>query len=270
MAIGSQDRIVWRSVVLPMALVRDLLYKLFQKRKEQNMIARDRPMVDIDASLLGYKHLDKSSFTPTQAIEAIARDFSEHLIDCNITCDNREKRHHSKVAHTKRVSERAKDNIKLVMARIEAASLRNSRGTTNDAAGDAAREKELTKTIRSLERKQNRQLPSNFASSLEQFASSYKSEGKGVITFEEAITQADPCIARRAVKAMIEAMVSGDSDFPMYVGPRQEDAIRGQNISSPSANSSDKMLPEKRDDGPAGTWPQLFEETIAVLHEARY
>ena len=42
--------------------------------------------------------------------------------------------------------------------------------------------------------------------------------GKGEITMETAPFQADPSIADVAIRGGCEAIISGDSDFAMYVG----------------------------------------------------
>jgi 5'-3' exonuclease len=54
---------------------------------------------------------------------------------------------------------------------------------------------------------------------LSAFAEHYgSSNGKGIIEFEQAPTQADPCAAKDVIDSAVDAIISGDSDFPMYVG----------------------------------------------------
>jgi hypothetical protein len=78
----------------------------------------------------------------------------------------------------------------------------------------------VQKKIRSLENALKRQqLPRDFSSRLEEFVCAYSSKENGDMTIEIAPTQADPCIAGMAVAGDIDFIVSGDSDFAMYVGP---------------------------------------------------
>ena len=45
------------------------------------------------------------------------------------------------------------------------------------------------------------------------------------ISLFSAPTQADPCAAKEAIASTVDAIISGDSDFPMYVGPSGVDGL---------------------------------------------
>lgn len=78
---------------------------------------------------------------------------------------------------------------------------------------------DLQKKIRGLENSLKRKLPPDFIQKLKSFVATYNLEGKGDISIEVAPTQADPCLAKLAIDFKIDAIISGDSDFAMYVGP---------------------------------------------------
>jgi len=83
---------------------------------------------------------------------------------------------------------------------------------------DKAKEiEDIQKKIWTFENALKRSLPSDFAKKLEAFVAGYKSDGKGQISFETAHTQADPCLAQLAIDGDIDAIISGDSDFAMYM-----------------------------------------------------
>jgi hypothetical protein len=73
--------------------------------------------------------------------------------------------------------------------------------------------------IRSLEGKLKRRLPDDFVVKLNELVDDYSPEGKGDISFFVAPTQADPCLAKMIVDGAADAIISDDSDFPMYIGP---------------------------------------------------
>jgi hypothetical protein len=81
--------------------------------------------------------------------------------------------------------------------------------------------------IRGLENSLKRKLPSNFDKILQDFVNGYKPEGKGHISIEKAPFQADPCLAQLAVAGdtCIDAIISGDSDFCVYMLGRMDKVV---------------------------------------------
>jgi 5'-3' exonuclease len=128
---------------------------------------------------------------PDHAIEIIGTALSRLLIDVIIILDGKE-RHPSKRATCKH-------------------------------KGDS--ERHLQTKIRGLENSLKRKLPSNFDKNLQDFVDGYKPEGKGHILIEKAPFQADPCLAQLAVAGDIDAIISGDSDFCVYVGPNGQSGL---------------------------------------------
>jgi hypothetical protein len=51
------------------------------------------------------------------------------------------------------------------------------------------------------------------------FATRFDDKGRGTISVDTAPFQADPDIAGLAILFATDVILSGDSDFPMYVGP---------------------------------------------------
>jgi hypothetical protein len=84
----------------------------------------------------------------------------------------------------------------------------------------ASKVSSLQKKICMIENFLNRQrLSPDFSRRLEEFVEEYDSENKGEITFEVAPMQADQCVAGMLVTGDVDFIISGDSDFAMYVGP---------------------------------------------------
>lgn len=85
----------------------------------------------------------------------------------------------------------------------------------------ADKTKHLSDRIQTLEKRQQRGLPTNFVSRLYELSTGYQSEhyNRSDISIETAPYQADPCIAKVALLGECEAIISGDSDFAMYIGP---------------------------------------------------
>jgi hypothetical protein len=87
------------------------------------------------------------------------------------------------------------------------------------SSGDLEKVQKLTTKIQKLEKAESRlSLPVDFESKLEESASKYEPQGKGEILVDIAPFQADPSIANVAIRGGCEAIISGDSDFSMYVG----------------------------------------------------
>lgn len=91
---------------------------------------------------------------------------------------------------------------------------------------DADRMKKITNEIQKLEKADSRAcLPDDFLPQLQKLHGAYQSLGKGEITIETAPFQADPSIADVAIRGGCDAIISGDSDFAMYVGPGGPDML---------------------------------------------
>jgi len=90
----------------------------------------------------------------------------------------------------------------------------------DDSSQQAQKIEDMQKKIRGLENTlKRRQLPPDFSQSCRAFVSGYNSDKKGKIMMESALTQADPCAAKMAVDGDADFIISGDSDFAVYVGP---------------------------------------------------
>jgi hypothetical protein len=221
MGIQSQNDLLWKSS--PVALD-DIVYLLEERHGERRRsnppsTERARPKVSIDASLVAYKYLN-TALDPWDGVWIISTALADRNIDVHVICDP-PIRHHSKRAHQQRVGKKAKSSLRLMVYRMELASLRND--PKNDDADMAAK---ISEKIRSLEKAECRALlPPDFVARLQDKVRTYESQGYGDITIEVAPYQADPCIADLAIRGGCEAIVSGDSDFPMYVGPGGPDKL---------------------------------------------
>ena len=219
MAISGCTSILWRSKDLSFDTITYLIQIWFERRRTKlpSGSTRARPKVVIDANLVAYGHLSKKSpIMPDGAVEIIARAFSEKGIDVSIVCDHPTKRHPSKRATCERQGKRIKAGFKRIHASMELQSLL----ALPEESRDRNQIKELQKTIRKCENAENRSLPEDFVENLSAFVEHYgSSDGKGNIEFEQAPTQADPCAAKDVIDSAVDAVISGDSDFSMYVGP---------------------------------------------------
>lgn len=234
MAIGSCTNINWRSRDLPIDIIVFLVQIWFERRKPQLEDGRVRPKVVIDANLVAYKHIsNKSAIMPDGCVEIIARGFSENGIDVTIISDHPTKRHPSKRATCMRQGDKEKASIRRIKARMELEALLNIPPESRDHEAV----KKLQTKIRSNENIENRKLPPDFVEKLDAFVESYDSEGKGNITNEQAPTQADPCAAKEAIESTADAIISGDSDFQMYVGPSGIDGFADLMLKDMKLNS---------------------------------
>lgn len=198
----------------------DIVYLLEQlhterKRMDPPLTLRVRPKVTIDASLIGYKYLT-SSLHPSDSVFLISRALAKRNIDVLIICDP-PTRHHSKRAHHQRVGRMERNKLQLMIRRIELLC----------SGDDAEKITTITRDIQKLEKADNRlSLPADFSTRLHILHNDYQPQlGKGEITIETAPFQADPSIADVAIRGECEAIISGDSDFAMYVGPSGPDGL---------------------------------------------
>ena len=227
MGISSQDKCSWQTKCLSFNLVVFLLEQIASFARRSNLRDIDeegqqqrserRLKVAIDANLVGYKYVhDRSAFEPDGAVAHIAKAFADRHIDVVVFCDHPTERHPSKRASCKRQAEKERQQIDLLIARTQLHSLLS---VQSDSADHTTSIHKLQKRIRKLENALKRRLPSNFCEKLQDFIAGYDSEGKGDISIKVAPTQADPCLAQLAVAGEIDAIISGDSDFCVYVGP---------------------------------------------------
>jgi hypothetical protein len=221
MGVAGHDKATWQTGDLSFEIVILLLEQLVAILAHDNANVPQEPRrrlkVAIDANLLAHKYLhDRSPFQPDGAVINVARAFSESLIDVHIVCDHPTERHPSKRASCQRRAQYEKKKIQVITARAKLQSMLGGSGNVENATTIC----EAQKKIKSLESAVKRQqLPSCFSSKLEDFVSTFSPGEEGVISFEKALTQADPTIARMALTGEIDFTISGDSDFSMYIGP---------------------------------------------------
>lgn len=173
-----------------------------------------RPKVTVDASLVVYKHLG-SSLHPSDIVFIISNALASRNVDVFIICDP-PIRHHSKRAHHQRVGEKERTKLQLMLCRME----------LSRSGGDLEKAQKFSTEIQKLETAECRaSLPNNFIAKLEELVTNYDAQGKGEITMDIAPFQADPSIADIAINGGCEAILSGDSDFSMYIGPGGPDNL---------------------------------------------
>jgi hypothetical protein len=97
-------------------------------------------------------------------------------------------------------------------------SLANFINVANEADDVMAQKKELMKQIRSKEKNLTRRAPPNLIKNIERFVVSFQTNNGTWVVLQKALWQADPAIAKRAIDGEIDAILSGDSDYAMYVG----------------------------------------------------
>jgi hypothetical protein len=208
MSIQSQAALLFKSKEISLDDIVYLLEQQHAERRRSALTTRVRPKVTVDASLLAYKHLG-TSLHPSDSVLIISTALANCKVDVFIICDP-PTRHHSKRAHHQRVGEKETSKLQLILCRMELSRL----------GGDLEKAQKLTNTIQKLEKAEGRtSLPSNFISKLEEAVSKYDTRGRGEISLDIAPFQADPSIADVAIRGGCEAILSGDSDFSMYVGP---------------------------------------------------
>ena len=220
MGIQSCSSLLFRAEAVPFDLIVFLLESLHASRAAGGYTTRDRPKVSIDASLIGYHFIGKST-KPSTAIAAISGAFVRRGIDVVIDMDG-SKRHHSKRASQSRAADRDRQQLQLMESRATLNALINS---PNETVAVKQQKEDAVKVIRDLERKQSRCLPSDFVATVKKNAATFSHTTTAKIDVFEAPFQTDPCIAKRAIDGDIDAIVSGDSDFAMYVGPCGPDGL---------------------------------------------
>jgi hypothetical protein len=210
MGIGGQHNLTWRSVPVDWENIVHVLQKRFEKARVST--GRSRPSVAIDAYVVAYNFIG-TTLGPIGVIMTLATQFSSAYVDVHIHLDGAT-RHHSKRATIERIAKRERDRIKLIDKRAELTRL-----LRDQSAQNRAHIVEMEKEIRKLEKSAKRALPECFDSKLQHFVDNFESANRGNIQVRVAEYQADPAVARSAVNGEVDGIISGDSDFVMYIGP---------------------------------------------------
>lgn len=217
MGVQNQGALLFKSKEI---LFDDIVYLLEQlhaerKRATPSLTLRVRPKVTIDASLIAYKFLG-NSLHPSDGVFIISAALASRNIDVLIISDP-PMRHHSKRAHHQRVGKRESTKLRLMLSRIE----------LSRSGDDVEKMNTISNEIQKLEKAESRtSLPADFGTRLHKLHQEYNHQAeKGEITMETAPFQADPSIADVAIRGGCEAIISGDSDFAMYVGTSEPDNL---------------------------------------------
>lgn len=215
MGIQGQAALLFKSKEVGFDDIVYAIEHLYAERHRSKLTIRARPKVTVDSSLIAYKFLE-SSLHPSDGVSLICRALANRNIDVLIICDP-PTRHHSKRAHHQRVGKKEKARLQLMLSRMELSHIQSN---------EKEKIEQLTNNIRKMEKAEGRCfLPSNFMERLQLLVSEHASQGKGEISIEVAPFQADPSIANAALLGECEAILSGDSDFSMYVGPGGPDNL---------------------------------------------
>ena len=216
---------------MPIDLALKAVQMIGSSENEQNAsdnggsTSRQRLKVCIDANVVAYTHAgDRSSFHPADAVFTIAKALSEKHVDVLSLADHESRRHPSKRATCQRKADAAKAEIQLTIARSNLQTLLSAQ----DVESPSEHAKNIDKAQRrvvSLENKIKRQLPPDFTQKLRDMISEYEPQGKGDLSYETAPTQADPCLAKLIIDREADALVTNDSDLPMYIGPNGTDVM---------------------------------------------
>lgn len=187
--------------------------------------SRQRLKVCIDSNVVAYKHAGgRSSFHPSDAVFTIAKALSEKHVDVVSLADHETRRHPSKRATCERKADAVKAEIQLTVARSNLQTLLS----TQDAESPSEHANSIDKAQRrivTLENKLKRQLPPDFTQKLAHMIAKYDPQGKGDLSYITAPTQADPCLAKMIIDREADALITSDSDLPMYIGANGTDII---------------------------------------------
>ena len=215
MGIQGQAALLFKSKEVRLDDIVYVIEQLHAERQRCQLTIRALPKVTVDSSLLAYKFLE-SSLHPSDGVSLICRVLANSNIDVSIISDP-PTRHHLKRAHHQWVGKKEKARLQLMLSRME---------LSNTQSEEKEKVEQLTNVIRKLEKAKGRCfLPPNFIDRLQLLVSEYVSKGRGEKTIQIAPFQADPSIANAALLGECEAILSGDSDFSMYVGPGAPDNL---------------------------------------------
>jgi hypothetical protein len=108
-----------------------------------------------------------------------------------------------------------KESIKLLETKDRLQSLLSNR---RDEASPADVQTRSTNYKEQFVEVLSRQFPSDFTQKLKKLLTTTRRKNdRGKITMEVAPTQAHPCVANLAMDGDADAIISGDSDFSMFV-----------------------------------------------------
>ena len=189
-------------------LVAMAIRQIHQQRQQNNLTTRERPTVVLDAHGLGY-----ATRLPVITVAMISSSFCKVGVDAVIVFDS-DRRHDSKRACHQRLASKDKDKIHLIEERCKLAPLINDCSLEASAAAAAS-----AKKIKSIENRNRVSLPLGFVRLVEEHATHACATLAGNVSFITAPFQADPCMAKIAMEMKSDAIISGDSDFAMYIGP---------------------------------------------------
>ena len=163
MGIQSQAALLFKSNEIEFNNIVYLIEQRHAERRRRQQIARERPKVTIDASLIGFKFVG-NSLHPSDGVYTICHAMANRNIDVLIMCDP-PTRHHSKRAHYQRIGKREKDKLKLMLCRLQ----------LSHAGDDSVNVQRITDEIRKLEKRESRAfLPANFVERLQATLASLK------------------------------------------------------------------------------------------------
>jgi hypothetical protein len=114
----------------------------------------------------------------------------------------------------------------------------------HESVDDKDRIAEPQTKIRKKEGQASRGLPENIVEEITKFGNEFDDKGRGSTMVDTVPFQADPDIAGLAIQFSIDAIMSGDSDFPMHVGPSGSGdlTIRGPKICMKSGSVASMTL----------------------------
>ena len=183
-------------------------------------VTRNNPIIDIDASWLGYHIGHGASGSVGRTID-VAKFFVKSGFIVNLICDG-PIRHHSKLASTLRKGKREKARIDSLATRRSLAEIATK--LTEENLGEDAKKKlrddakKAESLLRGLERKSIKIIGDDFEKRLKREIDE-KCDGLG-ITWLQAEYQADSLLAKRRQDAKSDIILSADSDFSVLVsGP---------------------------------------------------
>ena len=189
----------------------ELLKKLHSLRLASGAIDRGNPGVAFDANAIGFNNKARAIL----AIGEAAQAFVQKGIDVTIVFDGTH-RHQSKRDAIKRRASRAKDQVELVELRSQLLAIGVGIDSTDE---DQAFAEEIAIKIRRLETKAAAQLPPDFSAKVKTALEGISTQFTGKLNYIDAPHQADPSLAKLALRMEVDAIVTTDSDFAMCVGP---------------------------------------------------
>lgn len=238
MGLQSPHQILWKTVKIPIDLallvIQNVMSSERARKIEENAASdpstpeqaqRPRPKIGMDANLVAYKHLGgRTGFSPVESVMHIAETLSEKHYNVVIGADHPTNRHPSKRATCKQRADDQKNGIRLAISRADLQLVLSEKDIESEAQ-HAKDVKDAQSRIEKLERQVARRFPPEFAANMTKEVNEYNPEGKGEVSSFIAPTQADPCLAKMVVDGDLDAIISDDSDFSMYIGANGADIM---------------------------------------------